>query len=484
MPEPLLDIERIGVAFWMEEVLLQCEKVQATFRADSVHDLRTALRRCRSMADVLRTIDPHPGWRKMRRAAKLLFGSLGDLRDTHVLQGWVKEIAPEHGPTSRAISQFLIERETTLRKIALLVLKSFDSRQWKQWAEELPARAGKIEVGGPVFAHIALERWNYARELHRNMLRNRTKNSIHQLRVGLKRFRYTLENFLPRLHGPWQDDLKQLQDILGDVHDLDVLWQLMKSLNVFDKQGSQQSWHDRIQEERALRIVSYRNKMVGPDSLWQVWRSALPEVEQIRPLGLRRIATWASFQDLNTRHSQHIAKLSLELFDALSANRSEWRRQIERDLLHAGALAHDAGRSRSNRGHHKVSARLIRKLTPPLGWTKSDIDLIAMIARYHRGALPRPAHRRFAMLSQSRRRVLALLAGILRLACAFDRNHDASVSSLEVCATGPVIEIRAQGYSQYSSLAEHLAAARHLLELALRQPISILPMAADRAYAA
>ena len=47
----------------------------------------------------------------------------------------------------------------------------------------------------------------------------------HRLRIAIKRFRYIVENFLPLQHAAWSDDLKQVQDLLGEVHDLDV-WEL------------------------------------------------------------------------------------------------------------------------------------------------------------------------------------------------------------------------------------------------------------------
>src|SRR5262245_49289439 len=90
-----LETQRIGVAYWMEQVLQLVAKAAAGFETDPVHDLRTALRRCRSIAEGLMVFDPDPVWKKMRRAGKQLFQSLGVLRDTHVLSEWVERLAPQ-----------------------------------------------------------------------------------------------------------------------------------------------------------------------------------------------------------------------------------------------------------------------------------------------------------------------------------------------------------------------------------------------------
>ncbi len=99
--------KRIGLAYWMQRVLLHVEKVAEGFGPDPVHDLRTALRRCRSLADGLMVFDSDPAWKKMKRAGKQLFQSLGDLRDTHVLRDWVERLAPEGDATARVLKDFL-----------------------------------------------------------------------------------------------------------------------------------------------------------------------------------------------------------------------------------------------------------------------------------------------------------------------------------------------------------------------------------------
>ena len=78
-----------GIAYWMERVIAEREKASQSFHADAVHDLRVALRRCRSMAEGFQSVNGDPSWGKMRRAGKVVFSALGELRDTQVLLEWV-----------------------------------------------------------------------------------------------------------------------------------------------------------------------------------------------------------------------------------------------------------------------------------------------------------------------------------------------------------------------------------------------------------
>ena len=58
--------KRIGLEAWMERVLLKAEEARHGWDANAVHDLRVALRRCRTMADALSEVNPGPGWRKKK----------------------------------------------------------------------------------------------------------------------------------------------------------------------------------------------------------------------------------------------------------------------------------------------------------------------------------------------------------------------------------------------------------------------------------
>ncbi|MBV9339880.1 MAG: CHAD domain-containing protein [Acidobacteria bacterium] len=477
----LVDRKRVGIAYWMQEVLDQCDRVAADFGADPVHDLRTALRRCRSMADGIMVVDSDNRWKKMKKAGRELFRNLGDLRDTHVMLEWVQKLAPANDPVGKALGEHLTSREQTLKNTALAALHQFDRRQWKSWAAALPERAARIPIDSPVFAHLAVERWGEAYELHHRALRNRSGRAFHQLRIGLKRFRYTVENFLPRLEEIWGQDLKQLQRLLGDVHDFDVLWQMTTSIKPFPNAASRSWWRARLRQERQERLKEYRQKMTGRNSAWVIWRAALPPPEELRSIALERLQIWASFLDPAIEHAEHVARLALELYDGLPAEGilRQPKQKNYRDILEAAALMHDVGLAKTSKGHHKASARMIRKLSPPLGWAGDEMSLAAAVARYHRGALPREKQPRFRALAQGKRHAVKILGGILRFACACDRQHNSRIQRLEVDSTAPVLRIRAEGYSEYTSLSERLAAARHLLELACNCPVVILPWGAE-----
>src|SRR5207302_9589141 len=141
----------------------------------------------------------------------------------------------------------------------------------------------------------------------------------HTLRIGIKRFRYIVENFLPEQQTAWSDDLKHMQDLLGEVHDLDVLWATALSCRVFPDEASRKSWHARIVEERAKRIDEYRQRTVSPESLWDMWRAALPRGKQIQAIATQRMKLWAKALDPDFAHSERVSRLVGELYDGLLA---------------------------------------------------------------------------------------------------------------------------------------------------------------------
>jgi CHAD domain-containing protein len=459
----------------MRRVLAECDKAGRRMSPEVVHDLRVALRRCRSMAKSFMELDHSPAWQKARKAGRKLFGRFGELRDAQVMLEWVQKLSPADDPVRQRMVEILTGREHELKASALRALEQFDRNQWKRFAAFLPERTRRVPLDGLVFEHLALERYDEAYELHRRARRNRSRIAYHRLRIGVKRFRYTVENFLPGRHAEWGEDLKRVQDRLGDVHDLDVLWAaLRKTGPVFDT-AARARWREWIDRERHGRLQDYRKMTGGKNSLWSVWRASLPNGERLESAGLAKLAAWASFRDPRFDEKHHLVERALQLFDALGAARApgSFGNAQARRIFRAAALLHDVGRADGAKGHHKTSYRMIRALPQPRGWSGDDMELVALLARYHRGAPPRGDHAAFGALPAPARETIRYLVGVLRLALAFGRDRDAPVTRLEVKNTPEAIVIEADGAREDGPLAYQVLRRKWLLELACKRPVIV-----------
>ena len=477
-PRPAVP-KKTGFALWIDRVLLECDRAEASFAADPVHDLRVALRRCRSLADGLMSVDPSPEWKAMKRAGKKVFQSLGELRDVQVMEEWVSRLGGASDPASARMTQYLSDRQNELKLHAATALHDFDRKQWKRWGITLPRRAGKMRPGSLVFKHLALERWMEAYQLHRRALRNGSKVALHSLRIGIKRFRYTVENFLPNEYAAWKDDLKEMQDILGEIHDLDVFGATGLRIGAFAEPESRSRWHEKISSERQSRIAKYRAKMLGPQSLWQVWRAALPAGEVAERGAMLRFKLWAAFLDQDQHHTAQVTRLALQLYEQLPPKNGNHpiAGHTPREILEVAALLHNTScdKNPNKKPKHCKAAPGIQKLKPPFGWSSEDMRLVGAVVRNRRKGLPIASQKSMAGLTAPERQIVAQLAGILRLADAFDRNHDSRIGRLRVSADKnlPVITIEAEGYSPRDRMAQALAGARYLLETVYRRPILV-----------
>jgi CHAD domain-containing protein len=459
-------VER-GIAYWMERVVAEREKARGSFNADAVHDLRVALRRCRSIAEAFQSVDGDPMWKKMRKAGKVVFSALGDLRDTQVLLEWIERLRSNCPPVAERLNSHCLRREAELKISAAEVIDEFDTHQWLQWAQKLDGRVQRVGSTAEVFQVLALKRYEAARQLHARALRNRSKTALHELRIGIKRLRYIVENFLPEQDQSWGKDLRHIQDLLGEVHDLDVLWNTARQIQAFVSLPERQQWYAAVSRERTQRVQAYRGKMLGRHSLWQEWRNGLPAGEKLQRAVLKGFETWAASLDPDPAHTQLVTQFSLELYDALRGVGLVPARSAgavsPRDLLQVAALTHGAGHNWRDQPRHKVSGRLLQQVEVPPGWSATDLLIAASVARYHRGALP-TAQKRDAALSSVDLHLVDCLGGILRLAHSLDSQHDHAIRGIAVRQSDGRTDIIADGYVPRSRQAEKIAAARHVLE--------------------
>jgi len=128
-------------------------------------------------------------------------------------------------------------------------------------------------------------------------------------------------------------------------------------------------------------------------------------------------------------HALQVTRIACRLFDAMQDEHGCTPRH--RVLLEVASVLHDIGAHISNRSHHKHSMYLIRN-SDLFGLSERDVELCALVARYHRKALPSIRHLEFGQLTRGRRMTTAKLAAILRLADALDRGHNQRIEQYEI----------------------------------------------------
>jgi exopolyphosphatase/guanosine-5'-triphosphate,3'-diphosphate pyrophosphatase len=162
----------------------------------------------------------------------------------------------------------------------------------------------------------------------------------------------------------------------------------------------------------------------------------------------------------NAAHARHVAQLALSVFDQTRAVHKLADR--EREWLEYGALLHDAGVHISYERHHRHSYYLIKN-GELRGFDPQEIEIIALLARYHRQATPKKDHDGYGSLKGTLRKSVRTLAAMLRLAEGLDRSHAQVVIALDVVPRGNayLIRLRAAGDAELELWAAH----RHGTEL-------------------
>jgi CHAD domain-containing protein len=290
----------------LRRTLRKQKRAGRDFDMEAVHDLRVALRRCRSLAEGYSSLDLDSVWNRLQRLSRKQQRGLGELRDVHVVGEWIRKLRLNKGAAGAKLDSALEREEKTARRRAERSLDSFPRKRWKRWLRRLPGRAEMIPVGSSRLAALALERLREVQQREVRWRKTHTAADWHQLRTATKRFRYTVETFLPEQHRAWARSLKRLQNVLGEGHDLDILreWIVKVAQEQSLRAAPQKQWLTRVdrarreredQYERMIslagrvqrvlprqngrsRSASLRHSSANTRTLWDRWRAKLEEI--------------------------------------------------------------------------------------------------------------------------------------------------------------------------------------------------------------
>lgn len=145
---------------------------------------------------------------------------------------------------------------------------------------------------------------------------------------------------------------------------------------------------------------------------------------QQREQAIERLAAACSGE---LEHGRAVAELAGRIHE-------QWAKPLEllpedRPLLETAARLQDVGYVINYDKHHKHSYHLIRNSRLP-GIRGHDLELIANVARYHRGAFPKKKHQNLTRLSPEDQLRVKKMAAILRLAGGLDRSRSQQVKDV------------------------------------------------------
>jgi exopolyphosphatase/guanosine-5'-triphosphate,3'-diphosphate pyrophosphatase len=134
---------------------------------------------------------------------------------------------------------------------------------------------------------------------------------------------------------------------------------------------------------------------------------------------------------IHTTSAKCIARHAMSLFDQTYGILHHWTKE-QRDYLWTAAMLHNAGHYLNHSAHHKHSYYLIRH-GELLGYTESELEIIANLARYHRKSEPKKKHENFQRLANDEVRLFVRQASsLLRLAVALDRRQIGAIADFRL----------------------------------------------------
>jgi CHAD domain-containing protein len=377
--KPSARTRRTGLASWMEQVLACHATAARAPDVRAVHQLRKALRRCRTLAGGLREADPAPEWRAMLKASRTLFRALGGLRDTHVLGQWLARLAPADDAAGSNLRYRLNQREVDLTAQARTALDAFDRAAWKRSIVPLAARAARHPPGDPLLEQLAMRRLLAVHACHRRALRDDSSTAWHALRIAIKRLRYACENFLPDLHRRWGGDLGRLQELLGEVHDLDLLWAEFRGARLLADAAPRRAWRQRLDAERSARLAAYRALMTGRDARWRAWRAELLAPDRVAAANRAALVHWGTRHGSDPARAAWLAARFEQVLDALASGPAPPACAAARRPGVAAALLHGLAAADGKRPSRRQVVRRLERLPLPIGWDEPARDACAKV---------------------------------------------------------------------------------------------------------
>lgn len=177
-------------------------------------------------------------------------------------------------------------------------------------------------------------------------------------------------------------------------------------------------------------------------------------------------------------HSQQVLKLCKELFKQLQSLHGLSGHDLL--LLKVAAILHEVGAFISPKNHHLHGQYIILN-SEIFGLSRKDVELIGLLARYHRHGMPSADDRSYAELELPDRLRLQKMAALLRVADAMERSHSHRISEFRVRMTSRMLELLAPGVHDLTIENMALKSKGNLFTEVFGYDVRLMPAVQDNA---
>jgi CHAD domain-containing protein len=474
----------------LEAFAKEIEGVRTSDDIEYIHRMRVASRRLRAALPLFRSCFPAKQYTRWMQEIATITRALGNARDVDVQIAFLVKYrkrtaaalnakAPDgheqENALEPAIAYLLRDLKKRRQQLQNRVLSALDSLEKSGIIDEMRAAFAlrivscrrtpvqSVAYGIPTIAAYRIEsRLSTVLSFEGWVSHADAVAEHHAMRIAAKKLRYTIEVYGPVYKGGLKQTharVKNLQEILGDLHDCDV-WIDHITLLLLRERGRMRGGSNDKRPDTAT-LASLRRFLAGRErersllhrrfmrywqsladkKTWDTLRRNLTEGRKQRFIpageGMENdicivCKTLADTYPEGLAHHQTVTRLALMLFDSLLPLHALTRH--DRNLLECAGMLHDMGWQEGAQQHNVRSARRIFS-EESLPLDISERSIAGLVALAHRGRVKIESHPLFLLLPWEEQKKTLLLAAILRIADGLDFLHTGAVQEVH-CIIG------------------------------------------------
>jgi putative phosphoesterase len=272
----------------LQELQAQLEGAVEAEDVEYVHRSRVASRRVRAALVLFEECFPKKRYKAWSKGVKRITRSFGKARDLDVQMMFLEEFI-ENNPRTASLSVLLDDLMAQRKEVQSDVTKAVERFHSDDLAAQVMTGLMSGEIGPEDWREIRVAALAHVMDCIQEIMAlekfvplPEEKLRHHQMRIAGKRLRYTLEIFSPAFGDalrPSIKKMKELQDLLGEMHDCDV-WE-----EVLAGKGEKSREVKALLEDRHLRRIELHGQFVA---MWNEMRQVhLYEMERTLRQGIK-----------------------------------------------------------------------------------------------------------------------------------------------------------------------------------------------------